>query len=92
VSGQLPRARGDVEQVVIDGETVIYDPVDEAVHHLNATATVIWRCCDGHGTVDELVAELVTTYGAPAQQVGTEVRALLDDLARRGLVAPAGTP
>jgi PqqD family protein of HPr-rel-A system len=85
----LPRARDDVERVVVDGEAVVYDPVTGDVHHLNATATVVWQCCDGTGTVDALVDDLAATYHAPRSQVATDVGGLLDDLTSRHLLVGA---
>ena len=82
----LPVARVDVEHVVIDGEAVIYDARGEAIHHLNATATVVWQCCDGAGTLEELVDDLAASYHAPRPEIDTDVRALLTDLAARGLL------
>ena len=87
MTAPLPRARTDVECVVVDGEAVVYDPVAGEVHHLNATATVVWQCCDGAGTVDALVADLARTYQAPRAQVANDVGALLDELASRHLLA-----
>jgi PqqD family protein of HPr-rel-A system len=88
-----------VECVVVDGEAVVYDPVAGEVHHLNATATVVWQCCDGRGTVDGLIDDLARTYDAPRAQVASDVGALLDELASRHLLcgtdagpaAPSGT-
>jgi PqqD family protein of HPr-rel-A system len=91
MTASLPRAREDVEHVVLDGEAVVYDPVLGSVHHLNATATLVWQCCDGTGSIDDLVDDLAGAYDAPRPQIETDVRTLLADLESRALlVAPAG--
>jgi PqqD family protein of HPr-rel-A system len=82
----LPIARADVEHVVVDGEVVVYDERDGTLHHLNATATLVWQCCDGRGAVDDLVGELADAYGAPRERIASDVHALLGDLRRRGLL------
>jgi PqqD family protein of HPr-rel-A system len=81
----LPVARTDVEHVVVDGEAVVYDPTTGTLHHLNATATVVWQCCDGRGDVEELVDELAEAFRTPRDTVASDVHVLLGDLSARRL-------
>jgi hypothetical protein len=85
---ELPRARDAVEHVVIDGETVVYDPDRSALHVLNVTATVVWEHCDGTGTVSALVDGLADVYGAEPAEIERDVRAYLDELAALELLEP----
>lgn len=92
---RMPRGRTDVDEEVLDGEAVVYDPRTGALHHLNATATAVWGLCDGETTVADAVRELADAFAAPAEQVRADVAALLGDLAERGLLEPgppAGEP
>jgi pyrroloquinoline quinone biosynthesis protein D len=53
---------------------------------LNASAAAIVELCDGTRTIDEIVASLTATAGAPRERVDADVRALLAQLANKGLV------
>jgi len=60
---------------------------------LNPTAAAIWDLCDGTRTVDEIQAELVTSFQADAGLIHRDLRKTLDSFAGRGLLAherPAG--
>jgi hypothetical protein len=55
----IPKARANgllFEQV--EDELLVYDRERDRGHRLNRTAAAIWRHCDGHRTVDDLVATL----------------------------------
>jgi hypothetical protein len=85
-SSPTPRARADVASVELDGEVVILDEREDALHLLNPTATTVWRCLDGSGTVGELIADLSEVFGSDPQTVRNDVGALLSDLAARRLL------
>jgi hypothetical protein len=85
-SSSIPRARTDVASVELDGEVVILDEREDALHLLNPTATAVWRCLDGSGTVGELVTDLAEVFGSDPATVSDDVGVLLADLAERGLL------
>jgi hypothetical protein len=91
-SSMIPRARADVASVELDGEIVILDSRQDALHLLNPTATTVWRCLDGSGTVGELIADLSEVFGSDPQAVRHDVSALLTDLAERGLLESGAQP
>lgn len=78
-----PLARGDVSQVVIDGDLVILD-ADGRLHVFNPSAAAVWRRCDGSSTVTEIAAGLSVRYKEGF--VSGDVDVLLRDLRRRRLV------
>jgi coenzyme PQQ synthesis protein D (PqqD) len=62
-----PLARTDgVLTETLDGELLVYDLDGDVASHLNQMAALVWRSCDGHRTV----AEIVTLVG---QELGEEV-------------------
>lgn len=86
-----PRARGDVTAVVLDGEAVIHRA--GRVHALDPVATLVWRCCDGDASVDQIAAELAEVFAAPRATVTRDVAAVVDELAALGLLtADSGEP
>jgi hypothetical protein len=68
-------------------EGLVRDPQNGKVHFLNATASVIWECCDGETTVAECERRLRTTFVIPADAaVGDDIREVVRDFGRRGLL------
>lgn len=84
-AGAPPRARVDVASVVLDGEAVIHHR--GRVHVLDPVATLVWQCCDGHATVDEIVVELAAVFSVPAETIGRDVHAAIEQLAELDLLA-----
>lgn len=50
-------------------------------------AVEILKRCDGKAAVAAIVDDLAQTFSAPRDQVSTDVRAMLQDLADKGMVA-----
>lgn len=84
-----PRVRADLCVVELDGERVVFDEADGSLHHLNATASLVFVLCDGTATVHELAVDVSDAFGVPLDEVTTEVGALVDQLRRANLLEPA---
>jgi PqqD family protein of HPr-rel-A system len=89
VPASKPRVRPDLTIVELDGEAVIYDEVSGDLHHLNPTATLVLRLCDGTATGRELAADIADAYGLPPEGVASDVRAALRSFRASKLLAPA---
>ena len=76
----------------VDGRVYLFVPDSEAFLALNETATIVWRHCDGTMTPDDLVAELVSTYGGDRAEVQEVVRTALQLLTSVGLLPPPARP
>jgi hypothetical protein len=81
-----PKVRADLSIIQIEGEAVVYDPVDVRLHHLNATAAVVFQLCDGTGTVKELAEDIAETVGLQQDQVLPQVRVVVQHLMHTGLL------
>jgi PqqD family protein of HPr-rel-A system len=81
-----PKIRGDLAVVELDGEAVIYNDDDGSLHHLNPTATIVLSCCDGTATIKEFSADLAEAFSVPADELERQVRALLRDFRKKGLL------
>lgn len=75
--------------VELDGNVAIYDDVGQMLIMLNSSAAVIWECCDGSTTVDEMVRDLAAAHPDDAAVIGEDVRQTLRKLAELGLVTDA---
>lgn len=85
-----PKIRDDLTVVELDGEVVIYDERTDDIHHLNPTASVVFSLCDGLSTVREMAGEIAQAFGAEEDQVEREVRALLREFRKAGLLMERG--
>ncbi|MEP6626125.1 MAG: PqqD family protein [Acidimicrobiia bacterium] len=86
--GSVPRAVVGADVVIVDGEAVVY--AAGAVHALNATATLIWKSCDGLVALDHLADELAESFGIARDDARRDVAGVADELLTRGLITVAG--
>jgi PqqD family protein of HPr-rel-A system len=70
----------------MDEDLVVYDPRSGQGHVLNATAARVWRLLDGSRTTGIVAETLAASYGLPDQQAFNDVRKLVQNLHRAGLV------
>lgn len=75
-----------VEEAELDGETVLYNPVDHRIHHLDPRATLVWQLLDGDASIAELAADISDAFGAPPLEVTEDLLALVTDLHAEGLL------
>ena len=72
--------------VEIDGEAIVLDEEQNRLHLLNASATIVWNCCDGSGTLTEIAHDLADAVGAPPEQLVSELVTLARTLGAEGLL------
>ena len=84
-----PRRAEPLEVNEAEDGLVVYDSRQDQVHHLNASAALIFDLCDGTRGVDEIAAVLADLYGLDAPPV-METQTGLDELATRGLIELPG--
>ena len=59
----VPARSAAVHTVEIDGEAVLLDQAADRLHHLNATAALVWACLDGRSTLGQIAADLGAELG-----------------------------
>ena len=81
-----PVGRRSVRLIDLDNRTLLYD--DEIRHWivLNGTASALWRCLDGSGTVGEIAEDLGAVFSADAAKVQEEVLFMVRVLGQQGLL------
>lgn len=88
---RAPRRRADVITIELDGEAVLYDPVDGSMHKLNAVGAVLWRFLDGTVTLRQLGVELAAEIpSADDRDVEFQLLGYTADLGRLGLLENSG--
>ena len=85
--------RLSVRLIELDGRALLYD--DELRHWvvLNGTASALWRCLDGSGTVSEIADDLGAVFSAEPAKVQEQVLFMVRLLGQQGLlegVVPVG--
>jgi len=79
---------GKVAYRVTDGEAVLIQTDTSYYYCLNAVGTYIWELlAAGHRTANELAAAVSQEFGQPQSVVEPDVRLLLADLKKEGLIA-----
>lgn len=68
----------------VSGELLVYDLDKDKVHHLNPSAALVWRSCDGKHSVADLTALLHEKLGLPEDERVTKLA--LDALAKARLL------
>jgi hypothetical protein len=84
-----PRRREDVLEIDFDDGLIIYDRDANLVHHLNPSAALVWRMCEGTASVGELVQVIVEVLGSSRHEVKAQVTDLLRELDELGLTEDA---
>jgi hypothetical protein len=85
-----PRGRHDLPHVEIDGELVLYDMEGNGLHHLNRTATLVFKCLDGESTPAEIAEDIADVSGQPLGEVQVGVEQLVEDFTDQGLIERDG--
>src|SRR2546422_6230256 len=81
-----PKVREDLVVVDIDGEAVVYDPDEVMLHHLNTTAAVVFKLCDGSGTTRELSEDIAEVLGMSVNTVLRQGRHVVSQFNQAGLL------
>lgn len=70
---------------LVDGG-MLYDEREAIVHHLNATAALIWEGCQRGESTRQLSEMLCALYGADGEVVRADLRDILDRFVENGLL------
>jgi len=87
-----PLVRDDLTVVELDGEAVIYDEQTADLHHLNPTATIVFRLCDGSATMAEIAVDISEAFGVPTAEVEPQVRGLVRRFRKARLLVTSDRP
>ena len=85
VGKAVPR-RIAVEEVVQEGESLLYNPSRDEASALNRTATEVWSLCDGRLTLGGIAGVLGERYGVNDAMLLEDVARVLVALRERGLI------
>jgi hypothetical protein len=81
-----PRKVETLEVNEAEDGLIVYDPANDMVHHLNASASLIFELCDGTRNAETIAGLLAEAYSLPSSPTG-EAFAGLKELADLGLIS-----
>jgi len=81
-----PGARSDLVVLELDDELIVYDAAERSLHHLNATATLVWKLCDGTRSVAVIIATIAETAAVDVELVEADVVDLIAGLRTASLL------
>lgn len=70
----------------VGGDISLYDPTSERVVVLNATASDIWRLCDGEQTLDEIIELIAKAYEQQPEEIRHQVNTTIDQFLDEGFL------
>src|SRR5262245_28612954 len=73
----------------MEGEDLLYRLGGHKAIHLNDTATVIWKLCDGNRTVQEIIDLLKNQYPGAETAVAADVKESIATLLSEGALLEA---
>jgi hypothetical protein len=76
----------DVVWEEIDGEAVLVSTAVQKTWVLNATASLIWKCCDGTISLETLARRIAGGCGREAGRVKAELVEFCREMEQRGLL------
>lgn len=82
-----PRPRADVVVEELEGELVLLDPTTGDLHHLDASATLVWKSLDGRD-LDSVLDQLSRTVRLERSRLARDVMDTIDRFLELGLLEP----
>lgn len=82
----VPERRESVASIEIETESLVFDEDRGSWHYLNPMARVIWDCCDGTGTVEEIARDISEVFEANLDTVRESVLETLRQFGDQGLL------
>jgi hypothetical protein len=85
--------RGEVAAKVIDGEAILINLSTGLYYSMGKVGGRVWSLIEQNCNTDDIAAVITTEYDVPAATAGSDVRALVTQLAAENLidVSPAGS-
>jgi PqqD family protein of HPr-rel-A system len=81
-----PGKAAEVLELDMGDGVILYNHDSSLVHHLNPSAALLWRLCDGEATVKELAVEIAEEYGLEPDTVVGEISGVIAEFDALNLV------
>jgi PqqD family protein of HPr-rel-A system len=81
-----PSKAADVLELDMGDGVILYNHDSSLVHHLNPSAAILWKLCDGEASVGQLAKEIAEEYGLEPKEVEVQVTAVVAEFDALDLV------
>jgi PqqD family protein of HPr-rel-A system len=85
-SDYRPGKAAEVLELDMGDGVILYNHDSSLVHHLNPSAALLWRLCDGEASVRELASEIAEEYGLEPAGVLNEISGVIAEFDALNLV------
>lgn len=85
-SDTAPLRRDDLVLEELDGEALLYDSRNGAIHRFNATTFFVWNACDGSCTPNDIAVSLLRNYSVDADEAQRAVLTVIEQLHEEDLL------
>lgn len=75
----------------MDGELLIYNPESATTLHLNGPSMVVWNCCNGSASVQDIVVALQEAFPQQTEQISADVVNVFKEFSENQIVQLAAT-
>ena len=79
------KIRPDLNERTFEGETLILDRINGRIHHLNSTASYVWKQCDG-SSAKAIAEKLVQAFQIDLATAERDVIVILTEMERMNLL------
>ncbi|HAU67008.1 MAG TPA: hypothetical protein DCW52_01275 [Gammaproteobacteria bacterium] len=73
----------------MDGELLLYNPINTTTLHLNGSSAVVWDLCDGKQTIESIIESLQEAFPDQSDQIAADVEAVITDLVSQAALVEA---
>jgi PqqD family protein of HPr-rel-A system len=81
-----PGKAAEVLELDMGDGVILYNHDSSLVHHLNPSAALLWKLCDGEATVKELAGEIAEEYDLERDTVLGEISGVIAEFDALNLV------
>lgn len=81
-----PHRRHDIEQELLDGEAILFDPINGATFRLNRSALEVWEGCRPGRLMDDLSQDMCHRYDIDESTARDDVQQMIAMFANHGLL------
>jgi PqqD family protein of HPr-rel-A system len=87
--GFRPEKVAEVLELDMGDGLILYNHDSSLVHHLNPSAALVWKLCDGAATVGQLAKEIAEEYALEADKVREQLASVVAEFDALDLVRDA---
>ena len=67
----------------MDGELLLYNPINSTTLHLNGPSAIVWNLCDGEVTVQQMIDAVREAYPDQSEQIEADIVSVVKDFVER---------